>query len=142
MPTSPMNRVVRQLRRAALRPDGAGLSDGRLLEAFVRHHDDGAFEALVYRHGPMVWGVCRRVLGNDHDADDAFQASFLVLLRRAASVAPGDRVGHWLYGVAHRTALKAKGVAARRQARERQGAAVPEPAVEVPDLGDDLRPVL
>ena len=88
MPTSPLNRVVHRLRRAALRRDGAGLTDGQLLGCFVERRDETAFEALVRRHGPMVLGVCRRVLRHHHDAEDAFQAAFLVLAKKAGSVVP------------------------------------------------------
>ncbi len=86
-----------------------GLPDGQLLERFIARRDEGAFEALVLRHGPMVWGVCRRALPGHHDAEDAFQATFLVLSRKAASVLPREMLVNWLYGVASRTALKAKG---------------------------------
>ena len=75
--------------------------------------------ALVHRHGPMVWGVCRRLLGH-HDAEDAFQATFIVLVRKAGTVAPRELVGNWLYGVAHQTALQARRAAVRRRTREVQ----------------------
>jgi RNA polymerase sigma factor (sigma-70 family) len=98
----------------------AGPSDGQLLERYLARRDEAAFAAIVRRHGPMVLGVCRRVLRNVHDADDAFQATFLVLVKKAAAVRPRELVGHWLYGVAHRTALKAKALAAKRGAKERR----------------------
>src|SRR4051812_21002856 len=99
MPTGPMNSVVEHLRRAVLPPDGAGLGDGELHGCFVARQDEEALAALVRRHGPMVWGVCRRLLSH-HDAEDAFQAAFLVLVRKAASVKPRAAVANWLYGVA------------------------------------------
>src|SRR5438105_1790951 len=87
---------------------GTSLSDGELLEKYVTRRDDDAFAALVFRHGPMVLGVCRRILGNEADAEDAFQATFLVLVRKARSIRPRAMVSNWLYGVAHNTALKGK----------------------------------
>ena len=97
--------------RCGVAPSG----DGALLEQFVAEGDDSAFEALVARHGPMVLGVCRRFLASPHDADDAFQATFLVLARKAAQVRAPDRLGPWLYGVATRVARKARTRAARHR---------------------------
>lgn len=134
--------VMHQLRRTALMHDGAGLSDGQLLECFLARRDEAAFEALVRRHGPMVLGVCRRILANVHDAEDAFQAAFLVLARKAASIQPRDLVGNWLYGVAYRTALEARGVLARRRTKEKQVSAMPEPPAPHSEVNADLRPVL
>src|SRR5262245_46235162 len=127
MVTSP-TLLLRHFR--ATRTAQAGPTDGLLLRQFAAHRDQAAFEELLGRHGPMVFGVCRRVLGNSHDAEDAFQATFLVLARKAGAVAGRDSVGNWLYGVARRTALSARRSAARRRVRESQ--AVPRAA---PDDG-------
>jgi RNA polymerase sigma-70 factor (ECF subfamily) len=111
-----------------------GPTDARLLESFLTRHDEAAFEALLRRHGPMVLGVCRRLLRHDQDAEDAFQATFLVLVRRAGSLRSRELLGNWLYGVAYRTALKARAMGAKRQERERRAADRPhtEPADHVP----------
>jgi RNA polymerase sigma factor (sigma-70 family) len=99
----------------------SSLSEWQLLERFVTHRDDLAFEALVSRHGPMVLGICRRMLGNSADVEDAFQATFLVLLKRASSLGPRDAIAAWLHGVAVRVAQQARSAAARRGQRERVG---------------------
>jgi len=130
---NPMNRMVRHLRRAVLLKDQRGLSDGRLLEAFISAGDEAAFEILVKRHGPMVLGVCNRIIGNVHDAEDAFQAVFLVLARKAGTIVPREHVGNWLYGVAYRTALHARAKLGRRRAHEIQVNDMPHPMV-APDL--------
>jgi RNA polymerase sigma factor (sigma-70 family) len=142
MATSPMSEVIQHLHRTALLQDGAGLTDGQLLEDYLSRRDEAALAALVRRHGPMVWGVCRRVLHNHHDAEDAFQATFLVFVRKAASIAARELLANWLYGVAHQTARKARATAAKRQVRERQVTEMPEPAVAEQDLWQDLQPLL
>jgi RNA polymerase sigma factor (sigma-70 family) len=125
--------------------DGAGgtaPTDGELLGRFAARRDEAAFEALLRRHGPMVLGVCRRVLHDPHEADDAFQATFLVLVRKAASIVKQPSVASWLYGVAFRIARKAKARACRRRACEGQAVnrTTPDPVEEV--LWRDLLPVL
>src|SRR5262249_20276407 len=94
------------------------LSDGELLERFQTTHEEAAFTLLVQRHGPMVLGVCRRLLGNAHEAEDAFQAAFLVLARNAVSIHRRDSLGSWLYGVAYRVAAKARARSVRRRTQE------------------------
>src|SRR5687768_12897578 len=142
MPTSQASGAIQHLRRTVLLRDGAGLTDGQLLTDYLSRRDEAALAALVRRHGPMVWGVCRRVLRNYHDAEDAFQATFLVLVRKAASIAARELVANWLYGVAHQTALKARATAARRKERERHVTEMPEPAVTEQGLWCDLQPLL
>jgi RNA polymerase sigma factor (sigma-70 family) len=141
MRTSPTNSLLDHLRRAMLPPDGAGLGDGELLGRFIERHDEMAFAVLVNRHGPMVWGVCRRLL-HQHDAEDAFQATFLVLARKAASIRSKEMVGNWLYGVAHQTALHARRTAARRRTREVQVTTMPDFEAVGPDPWADIQPLL
>ena len=112
-----MNEFILQLRKVILGRDGANLSDGQLLERFIDARDEAAFEAPVRRHGPMVLRVCRHVIGNDHDAEDAFQATFLVLARKAEMIEPRDQVSNWLCGVAFRTGQAARAARLRRVAR-------------------------
>src|SRR5690349_11586004 len=97
--------LVDRLTQEASRADS---TDTRLLERFTRHQDEAAFAALVRRHGPMVLGVCQRILHNPHDAEDAFQTTFLVLVRKTGALARPERLASWLHGVACRTALNAR----------------------------------
>jgi uncharacterized protein (TIGR02246 family) len=142
MATSQMREFIQHLRRAVLLREGSGLTDGQLLKDYLNRREEAALAALVRRHGPMVWGVCRRVLRNDHDAEDAFQATFLVLVRKAASIVSPELLANWLYGVAHQTALKARATTAKRKVRERPVTEMPEPAVTERDLWNDLLPLL
>jgi RNA polymerase sigma factor (sigma-70 family) len=125
MPDNAPGTVLRALRGSLLPQEQAVLTDGELLECFVNRRDGAAFATLVRRHGPMVLGVCRRVLRDEADAEDAFQATFLILVRKAASIRPPSMVGNWLYGVAHTTALKARAMNAKRATKEKAAAAVP-----------------
>jgi RNA polymerase sigma factor (sigma-70 family) len=139
MPTSPLNVVIQHL-MADLGPDGDRLTDAELLAHFLRSRDRDALAALVRRHARMVWGVCCRLLSRHQDAEDAFQAAFLVLVRKAAAV-PRQAVANWLYGVARQTALRLRATAAKRGRRETQVVTMPEPTVaERPDA--DLSSVL
>ncbi len=142
MAKSETGTIIRHLRRMVLRVDGAGMTDGQLLEEFVSRRDAAAFESLVRRHGPMVLGICRRILRDPHDAEDAFQSTFLVLARKAESVSPREMLGNWLYGVARTTAIRLRSANAKRRVREKQMADMPEPEVEPRDLQDDLRQLL
>jgi RNA polymerase sigma factor (sigma-70 family) len=142
MATAQLGTVIEQLCRAVLRQEGAGETDGQLLSSFLDRQDEAAFEAIVRRHGPMVFGVCRRLVGTHHDAEDAFQATFLVLARKAASVRPRERLANWLHGVALRTALKAKTMKAKRRGREQQVPQMPEPEAASQDQWRDLQPLL
>jgi RNA polymerase sigma factor (sigma-70 family) len=118
------------------------LADGQLLERFVTDREEAAFEALVKRHGPLVWGVCRRILRDHHAAEDCFQAVFLVLARKAASIASRELLANWLYGVAHNAARKAGAANMKRRAREKQLKQIPEPAMQESPESDvlDLEP--
>ncbi|HEY7313936.1 MAG TPA: sigma-70 family RNA polymerase sigma factor [Gemmataceae bacterium] len=135
-----LNKVLDHLQRTLVPPDG-GLTDGQLLARFVASRDEASFAALVRRHGPMVWRLCLRLLGHAQDAEDTFQATFLVLACKAASVLKRESVGSFLYGVAHRTALDARTVRARRRAREKQGEQMPHPVL-MPAEPQDWRPWL
>jgi RNA polymerase sigma factor (sigma-70 family) len=127
----PWSLALHRAAGAALR-QGGGPADGELLGRFVRCRDGSAFAELVRRHGPMVLGVCRRLLRHEYDAEDAFQATFLVLARKAGSVRPPGRVGPWLYGVARHTALAARRASACRRAHEAAAAEVAAVRAVVP----------
>ena len=114
--------ALRQIDRLFDEGTLAGLSDIRLLERYIAHRDELAFEALVRRHGPMVLGVCRRVLDDSNDADDAFQAAFLLLARKARSIRADGTLGGWLHRVAWRIAIQLRCEAARRRDQERRAA--------------------
>ena len=117
-------------------------TDAELLERFVSQADESAFAVLVARHGPMVHGVCRRVLDNDHDAEDAFQAVWIVLARSARRLTRRELLGNWLYGVAQRTALKARTARARRARHERQATAAMSTEADCLLDWRELRPIL
>jgi RNA polymerase sigma factor (sigma-70 family) len=140
------NLVLRYLRRIAGAPGTNDVTDGELLARFVARHDEAAFELLLWRHGTMVLHVCRDVTRDPHAAEDAYQATFLTLIRKAASIRAGESLGAWLYQVAYRVALKARGQTAKRNERETADASVETlPAVDA--LRDEtslreLRPVL
>jgi RNA polymerase sigma factor (sigma-70 family) len=139
MANSTLGLFLYELRRAAA---GRPSSDGQLLERFAMDRDEVAFETLLQRHGPMVWNVCHRMLTDPNDVEDAFQATFLVLVRKAQAIAKRESIGSWLHGVAHRVALDARLQAKHRRERERKAA---PPACAQPDtelLWNDLRHVL
>lgn len=137
-----LSSVMGVLRRLSRLAPLEATDDGLLLTAFIERREPEAFESLVQRHGPMVLGVCQRILGHAQDAEDAFQAVFLVLARKAESVRPREMVGNWLYGVAYRTSLQARASATRRRSREMHVDSFPEPSVTPRDAWQDLQPVL
>jgi RNA polymerase sigma factor (sigma-70 family) len=134
--------LINQLRRLAGRRSGCTLTDAELLGAFVARGDEASFEVLVWRHGGMVLRLCQRVLRDSHEAEDAFQATFLVFARKAGAIGKGEAVGGWLHRVACRVALRVRGRAVKRgtAAELADDLAAPEAADEL--LWRDLRPVL
>jgi RNA polymerase sigma factor (sigma-70 family) len=123
---------LRYLRQAACKAPAGEVPDEELLRRFACRGDEAAFELLVWRHGPMVWGLCRRLLRHEEDAEDAFQAVFLTLARKARSIVRQSAVASWLYKVAYRAALAAR----RRALVYSHGAALTE--IEAPATEDDL----
>jgi RNA polymerase sigma factor (sigma-70 family) len=140
--TTPLQGVIHHLRRAVAREESGDVTDAQLLDAFVRRRDEAAFELLLWRHASMVLGVCRRQLHDHHEAEDALQATFMIFVRKAATISKRDSVGCWLHRVACRIALRARAQAARRPKSTLSSDEVP--AREGPDevLWRDLRPVL
>jgi RNA polymerase sigma factor (sigma-70 family) len=128
MARPPLEAVVRHLRKIADVQMLAEAADGQLLERYIVGHEELAFAALLRRHGPMVLGVCRGVLGQREDAEDAFQATFLLLARKASSIRKRDSVASWLHGTAYRLAVRAKTQRALRRSKERQA-----PTLRIPD---------
>jgi RNA polymerase sigma factor (sigma-70 family) len=139
MAHDPLHLLVRGLRRLN---DGGGLSDAQLLERFLAGRDEAAFELLVWRHGPTVLGVCRRLLRHESDVEDAFQATFLALVRKAGSIANREALGSWLYKVAYRVALEARTSSPYRTPPEPLGSDPPDAAADDEVVWRDLRPVL
>lgn len=142
MASGQLRSVINQLRRLIGRDSGCTLTDAQLIEDFVVRRDEASFEVLVWRHGTMVLNLCQRVLRDSHEAEDAFQATFLVFARKAGSIGKSEAVGCWLYKVAYRVALRVRARAARRNGQE-------EPVAELPGRESmdevewrDLRPVL
>jgi RNA polymerase sigma factor (sigma-70 family) len=133
--------LVRQLRHLLAPPETHGAGDAELLDRFVKGGDQAAFELLVRRHEAMVFGVCRRIVGDRQDAEDVFQATFLALACKAGSIRQGEAVAGWLYRVACRGALQVRAAAQRRRRLHRLDAeldSLPAP----PELRHDLAPVL
>jgi RNA polymerase sigma factor (sigma-70 family) len=127
MAAARLGAVLRHIRHLTADPNSGEPNDGALLRAFLSRNDQGAFEALVRRHGPMVLRVCRRALNNAHDAEDALQATFLLLARRAASIRKRESLASWLHGVASRMAADARKAAARRHRHESRAHPAPPP---------------
>jgi RNA polymerase sigma factor (sigma-70 family) len=145
MPSGSSKEALRDLRTLFRFGVAGDLSDGQLLDRFVARRDEAAEEAfamLVERHGSMVMGVCRRLLSHSHDAEDAFQATFLVLARKAATIRRRETLASWLYGVALRTAKDARGRAARRRAREERVTVTNHVDPEGDDSTGELRSIL
>jgi RNA polymerase sigma factor (sigma-70 family) len=140
MATGQLNLVVNHIRRLIRGPGDA--TDHELLERFTYQQDGVAFAALIERHGPMVLGVCRRVLGLEQDAEDAFQATFLVLAVKARSIRKRGSLGSWLYGVASRLSLKMRAQAARRRLHERRALPMSPEAADRDRDWAELRPLV
>src|SRR5437762_8494235 len=141
MATAQLGTLVRQIQRLAAGPGACAWPDHQLLDAFTTRRDQAAFAALVGRHGSMVLRTCRRVLGHEQDAEDAFQATFLVLARNSGTIRHRQALAGWLHGVAYRTAMKAKRSAARRRNHEAGLPAVAPQATASPTW-DDVQAVL
>src|SRR6516165_5698417 len=140
MATPPSSTLLKQINQALAISQAR--PDQQLLQDFVAQKDEGAFVTLLKRHGPMVLGICRRVLHDSHEAEDAFQATFLVLARKAGSIRKREAVGSWLYGVACRLAQKAKAAAQRRPRPEAQVTEAAPAAAPAEAAWNELRGLL
>src|SRR5579875_2025656 len=134
--------LVRYLRQLAGSGQGDGANDAELLERYVRNRDEAAFELLVWRHGALVFNVCRRMLRSEQDAEDAFQATFLALVRKASSISRCGSVAAWLYKVAYRVALEARQRTRKTAAVEKSGGETLAVQPANDPLWSDVRPIL
>jgi RNA polymerase sigma factor (sigma-70 family) len=142
MASGQLSTVVRHLHQLREAAHAGELTDAQLLERFRAQREQAAFTLLTRRHGPMVLAVCRRVLGNLHDAEDAFQATFLALARKAESIRNPDTLAGWLHEVARRTAERARVRALTRSGHEKRTAAAPQPDFLAAVAWRDLQPIL
>jgi RNA polymerase sigma factor (sigma-70 family) len=142
MASSTRSAALRQLGQLFETGTATGLDDRHLLERFVDRRDEVAFAAIIERHGPMVLGVCRAVLGNTAEVEDAFQATFLVLMRRAATIRGRDAIGGWLHRVAYRIAIQAAAEASKRRTLERRAGELAATRQGIADVPDELRAIL
>jgi RNA polymerase sigma factor (sigma-70 family) len=141
MATAQLETLLRHIRKLAAGRCSLQRTDRQLLDEFSARRDEAAFSALVARHGPMVLRVCRRVLNHEQDAEDAFQAAFLVLARNTGSIRKPEALAEWLHGVAYRTAMEAKRKAARRRNHEARLRTLP-PRTAASPTWDDVQAVL
>src|SRR5262249_7581690 len=136
-----LSSVLRSIRRVAASQSSGILSDSDLLGRFIVNRDEAAFESLVWRHAKMVWNICCRISRHQQDAEDAFQATFLILVRRARSIQRKEALAGWLYKVAYRLALERKNLTIKRSCLP-----LPEQGVSAKKNADldshDLRPLL
>jgi RNA polymerase sigma factor (sigma-70 family) len=142
MPREQSVAILDPLRRLINRQSGSALTDAQLLENFVSRRDEASFEVLVWRHGAMVLALCKRVLRDAHEAEDAFQATFLVFARKAGSIGRGEVLAAWLYKVAYRIAIRLRTAATKRSASSEPTDALPAPDVNTDSDWNDLKPVL
>jgi RNA polymerase sigma factor (sigma-70 family) len=142
MASQQLSHVLQQLRRIYLLKEEANLNDGELLKRFFQQGDESTFEVLVQRYGPMVLGVCQRLLRNLHDAEDAFQTVFLVLVHKGRRLVGQEVIGNWLYRVAYNAALKARATAVQRRSKEPLAQVKPNEERDRVDRWNELRPLL
>jgi RNA polymerase sigma factor (sigma-70 family) len=142
MATKQLDKAVRNIKSLVAAQTACDASDAELLGRFLAERDESAFAALVKRHGQMVLGVGRRVLGRDHDAEDVLQATFLLLARKAGSIRKRGSVASWLYGAAYRLARRLREQNAVRRAREATAAKIREPQPRLADAWAELQEAL